>query len=546
MASSSSSTADWKQGLVAPPKDLRPQTEDVTATEGSSFDDFGLRRELLMGIYTAGFERPSPIQEQAIPMALTGRDVLARAKNGTGKTASFIIPTLNRINTSHSHIQAVLLVPTRELALQTSQVCKTLGAHIPNLQVMVTTGGTTLRDDILRLQEPVHILVGTPGRILDLGGKGIADLRKCGIFVMDEADKLLSEEFTPVIEQLLNLCPQERQVMLFSATFPWNVKEFSDRHMVQPFEVNLMDELTLKGVTQYYAYVEERQKVHCLNTLFSKLQINQSIIFCNSTNRVELLAKKITELGYSCFYSHAKMLQAHRNRVFHDFRNGMTRNLVCSDLLTRGIDIQAVNVVINFDFPRTAESYLHRIGRSGRFGHLGLAISLLTLEDRHNLYRIESELGTEIAPIPAVIDPVLYVAPSVPDEPSTPPRAAAPKALPPPKSAQQQSQPPNQAQPQRASQQEQAATQPQVDGVSSNQNGGQGRGGRPPNAPRAPNANGRGGPPGQGQSRGGPPNGRGGRGGGRGGRGGGPQQAQGQSQSQGQSQGQGAPWTARA
>ncbi|WOO83903.1 ATP-dependent RNA helicase VAD1 [Vanrija pseudolonga] len=436
---------DYRVGLVRPPKDMRPQTEDVTATQGSSFDDFGLKRELLMGIWEAGFERPSPIQEEAIPMALTGRDILARAKNGTGKTGSFIIPTLNRVNTSLSHIQAVLLVPTRELALQTSQVCKTLGAHIPGLQVMVTTGGTTLRDDILRLQEPVHILVGTPGRILDLGGKGIANLSKSGIFVMDEADKLLSEEFTPVVEQLLGLCPRERQVMLFSATFPVHVKDFRNRNMVQPYEINLMDELTLKGVTQYYAYVEERQKVHCLNTLFSKLQINQSIIFCNSTNRVELLAKKITELGYSCFYSHAKMLQSHRNRVFHDFRQGMTRNLVCSDLLTRGIDIQAVNVVINFDFPRTAESYLHRIGRSGRFGHLGLAISLLTYEDRQNLYRIETELGTEIQPIPAVIDPVLYVAPSAIEEPTPPPRAAPPATRPPPQ--QRQAAPPAASQP---------------------------------------------------------------------------------------------------
>ncbi|KAF8923898.1 DExD/H-box ATP-dependent RNA helicase dhh1, partial [Haplosporangium bisporale] len=188
-----------------------------------------------------------------------------------------------------------------------------------------------------------------------------------------------------------------------------------DKHLVKPYEINLMDELTLRGVTQYYAFVEERQKVHCLNTLFSKLQINQSIIFCNSTNRVELLAKKITELGYSCFYSHAKMLQSHRNRVFHDFRNGVCRNLVCSDLLTRGIDIQAVNVVINFDFPKNAETYLHRIGRSGRFGHLGLAINLITYEDRFNLYKIEQELGTEIQAIPPVIDKRLYVAPSALD-----------------------------------------------------------------------------------------------------------------------------------
>lgn len=179
--------------------------------------------------------------------------------------------------------------------------------------------------------------------------------------------------------------------------------------MTNPYEINLMDELTLRGITQYYAFVEEKQKVHCLNTLFSKLQINQSIIFCNSTNRVELLAKKITELGYSCFYSHARMLQHNRNRVFHDFRNGVCRNLVCSDLLTRGIDIQAVNVVINFDFPKNAETYLHRIGRSGRYGHLGLAINLINWDDRFNLYKIEQELGTEIQPIPQAIDKKLYV-----------------------------------------------------------------------------------------------------------------------------------------
>jgi len=180
--------------------------------------------------------------------------------------------------------------------------------------------------------------------------------------------------------------------------------------MKLPYEINLMDELTLKGITQYYAFVQERQKVHCLNTLFSKLQINQSIIFCNSTQRVELLAKKITELGYNCYYIHSKMRQEHRNRVFHDFRTGRCRNLVCSDLFTRGIDIQAVNVVINFDFPRFSETYLHRIGRSGRFGHLGLAISLITYDDRFAVHKIEQELGTEIQPIPRQIDENLYVA----------------------------------------------------------------------------------------------------------------------------------------
>jgi ATP-dependent RNA helicase DDX6/DHH1 len=381
----------------------------------------------MMGIFEAGFEKPSPIQEETIPVALTGRDILARAKNGTGKTAAFVIPTLERINPKNSKTQALILVPTRELALQTSQVCRTLGKHL-GINVMVTTGGTGLKDDIIRLGDTVHIIVGTPGRVLDLASKGVADLSECPIFVMDEADKLLSPEFTVVIEQILAFHPKDRQVMLFSATFPMIVKEFKDRNMQNPYEINLMDELTLRGITQYYAFVEEKQKVHCLNTLFQKLQINQSIIFCNSTNRVELLAKKITELGFSCFYSHAKMAQQNRNKVFHDFRNGVSRNLVCSDLLTRGIDIQAVNVVINFDFPKNAETYLHRIGRSGRFGHLGLAINLINWDDKFNLYKIEQELGTEIQAIPHSIDKALYVydtPENIPRPPSNAPQANA-------------------------------------------------------------------------------------------------------------------------
>merc|ERR1719162_189261 len=260
----------------------------------------------------------------------------------------------------------------------------------------------------MRFYSTVHIVVATPGRVLDLANKNVCNLKQCQMLVLDEADKLLCPEFQPIIEDLLKFLPSERQVMLFSATFPVAVKDFQEKFVPNAYEINLMEELTLKGVTQYYAFVEERQKVHCLNTLFSKLEINQSIIFCNSVNRVELLAKKITELGYSCFYIHAKMLQAHRNRVFHDFRNGECRNLVSSDLFTRGIDIPSVNVVINFDFPKSAETYLHRIGRSGRFGHLGLAVNLITYDDRFNLYKIEKDLATEIKPIPPTIDKSLY------------------------------------------------------------------------------------------------------------------------------------------
>lgn len=402
--------AGWKERLHIPERDTRIKTEDVTNTEKEvEFDDYHFKRELLAGIYEKGFEKPSPIQEASMSEALVGRDVLARAKNGTGKTAAYCIPVLDLCNPSLSHIQALILVPTRELALQTAQVCKDLGKYL-KLQIMTSTGGTNLKDDIMRLHNPVHIVVATPGRILDLARQGIAKLDQCGILVMDEADKLLSPEFNETLEALISFLRPRRQIMLFSATFPVTVKAFRDKFLTRPAIINKMEELTLRGISQYYAFVQENQKVHCLNTLFSKLSINQSIIFCNSVNRVELLAKKIVELGYSCFYIHAKMPQSHRNRVFHDFRNGKVRNLVSSDLFTRGIDIQAVNVVVNFDFPKNSETYLHRVGRSGRFGHLGLAINLITFDDRFNLFRIEQELGTEIKPIPAEVDKALYCA----------------------------------------------------------------------------------------------------------------------------------------
>mmetsp|Transcript_20398 Transcript_20398/g.42538 ORF Transcript_20398/g.42538 Transcript_20398/m.42538 type:complete len:404 (+) Transcript_20398:26-1237(+) len=399
---------DWKEGLKAPAKDERHKTEDVTQTKGREWEDFFLKRPLLMGIFEKGFERPSPIQEEAIPIILQNRNVLARAKNGTGKTAAFIIPCLEKTDTSKNEIQVLILIPTRELALQTSAIVKEVGKHM-SLECMVTTGGTSLKDDIMRLYNPVHIIVATPGRILDLAGKDVAKLNNCKTIIMDEADKLLSPEFQPVLEQLIGLCNPAHQICMFSATFPVTVKSFCQRFVPNPYSINLMDELTLRGISQFYAYVMERQKVHCLNTLFTKLEINQSIIFCNSVNRVELLAKKITELGFSCFYIHAKMQQANRNRVFHDFRAGGTRHLVTSDLFTRGIDIQSVNCVVNFDFPKNAETYLHRIGRSGRFGHLGVAVNLITADDKQNLRRIETELGTEIKPIPREIDRSLYV-----------------------------------------------------------------------------------------------------------------------------------------
>ena len=367
---------------------------------------------LLKGIFEKGYDNPSPVQEEVIPVALKSNDIIARAKNGTGKTGSFVIPILQLINTNPkdkeilNSIQSLVLVPTRELALQISSSFKEIGKYL-NVQCMVSIGGTNIKEDILRLKSgvsPVHIVVGTPKRIKDLAYQRVLNLERCGILVLDEADKLLGDDFYGEIKSIISYLPKKRQIMLFSATFPLDVKKFKDEYLNKPVMLNLMEELTLFGITQYYTYIEEKLKLQCLHTLFQKLEINQAIIFCNTTKRVELLSKKIIEMGFSCYYIHAKIDQEKRNRIYHDFRNNACRCLVSSDLMTRGIDIPNVNVVINFDFPKSAETYLHRIGRSGRFGHLGIAISFITDDDLQNYYSIKKELDTEIDAMPQNID----------------------------------------------------------------------------------------------------------------------------------------------
>ena len=359
-----------------------------------------------------GYDNPSPVQEEVIPVALKSNDIIARAKNGTGKTGSFVIPILQLINTNPkdkeilNSIQSLVLVPTRELALQISSTFKEIGKYL-NVQCMVSIGGTNIKEDILRLKSgvsPVHIVVGTPKRIKDLAYQRVLNLERCGILVLDEADKLLGDDFYGEIKSIISYLPKKRQIMLFSATFPLDVKKFKDEYLNKPVMLNLMEELTLFGITQYYTYIEEKLKLQCLHTLFQKLEINQAIIFCNTTKRVELLSKKIIEMGFSCYYIHAKIDQEKRNRIYHDFRNNACRCLVSSDLMTRGIDIPNVNVLINFDFPKSAETYLHRIGRSGRFGHLGIAISFITDDDLQNYYSIKKELDTEIDAMPQNID----------------------------------------------------------------------------------------------------------------------------------------------
>lgn len=396
---------DWRK--LIPEK--RFHTADVTDTRKGSFEEYSLKKELLRGIYAKRWEHPSPVQEDSIPMAISGYDILARAKNGVGKTGSYLIPILEKVDTTQNYTQALVLVPTIELASQTFTVCKELGKYIKGLSVLLIRGGTPLRDDIVNLQtQPNHIIIATPGRMADVTQHGNAKLDRLQTVVLDEADKLLSVDFFPVIEEIFRPMPATRQTLLFSATYPSLVKGFCDKYLRNYKVVNVMNELCLRGVTQYYAHVEERKKLFCLNTLFRHLTIFQSMIFCNSVPRVQMLSQKIVELGYSCAYIHARMESAMRTKVLHDFRGKVFRNLVASDLCARGIDVPDVNVVFNFDFPNTSDAYLHRVGRGGRFGGLALAVNLVTEQDRESKARIERELGFKMLPLPKEVDLALY------------------------------------------------------------------------------------------------------------------------------------------
>lgn len=257
-----------------------------------------------------------PFKKSPSPWYSRVNNIIGKAKTGTGKTGAYAIPAIAMVDKNDPNVQVLVIVPTRELAIQTSATMKKFAKYL-DLEIMGALGGTSIREDILRLENPVHIIVATPGRILDLAEKEVVDLSTVKICILDEVDKLLSTHFMPTTKKIFNFMTKEVQVLLFSATFPKeSTMIFQKEYVPDPHFINMIvqNEVTLKGVTQYYAYIEEKEKLHCLNTLFSKLQINQCIIFCHSVKRVELLAKKISQLGYSCFYIHSKMVQSDRNK----------------------------------------------------------------------------------------------------------------------------------------------------------------------------------------------------------------------------------------
>jgi len=384
--------------------------EDVSAADISesnwnevcaTFDDMDLKEDLLRGIYAYGFEKPSTIQQRGIVPIVKGFDTIAQAQSGTGKTATFTIGVLQRVDLGMKQCQALILAPTRELANQSHKVVCSIGDYL-NVVCHACIGGTKVADDIDMLRRGVHIVVGTPGRVYDMIERRALDVRQVKLFVLDEADEMLSRGFTDQIYDVFRKLPENVQVGLFSATMPEEVLEMTGKFMNDPKRILVKrDELTLEGIKQFYVAVErEEWKLDTLCDLYETLTITQAIIYCNARRKVDWLTEQLHSRDFTVSALHGDMDQKERELIMKEFRSGSSRVLITTDLLARGIDVQQVSLVINYDLPKDRENYIHRIGRSGRFGRKGVAINFIVSEDVRVLRDIEQFYNTQIEEMP--------------------------------------------------------------------------------------------------------------------------------------------------
>lgn len=368
-----------------------------------TFDDMNLTTKLVRGIYGYGFEKPSSIQQRAIVPCIKGHDVIAQAQSGTGKTATFAISILQSIDTNDKNVQALVLAPTRELANQIIKVITALGDYM-DVACYACIGGTNVRAEIKSLKENGYqVIIGTPGRVLDMiANRRAIDTSKIKMFVLDEADEMLSKGFKDGIYDIFRELPGNIQVVLLSATMPDEVLEVTKRFMRNPVTILVKrDELTLEGIRQFFVDVEKEEwKFDTLVELYESLTIVQAVIFVNTRRKVDWLTDKMKAKEFVVSSMHGDMDQKERNVVMTEFRSGSSRVLITTDLLARGIDVQQVSLVINYDLPNQRETYIHRIGRSGRFGRKGVAINFITQEDVRVMHDIETHYATRITELP--------------------------------------------------------------------------------------------------------------------------------------------------
>jgi translation initiation factor 4A len=360
-----------------------------------------LSPELLRGIYAYGFERPSTIQQRAILPVIKGHDVIAQAQSGTGKTATFSISALQKLDLSNPQCQALILAPTRELAQQIQKVVIALGDFM-KVQCHACIGGTNVREDMKILEAGAQVVVGTPGRVFDMINRGALKTDHMKMFILDEADEMLSRGFKDQIYDVFQRLPPSTQVVLLSATMPAEVMEVTTKFMRDPIRILVKkDELTLEGIKQFYVAVEKEEwKLDTLCDLYETVTITQAVIFCNTRRKVDWLTEKLTAREFTVSAMHGDMEQGQREVIMKEFRSGSSRVLIATDLLARGIDVQQVSLVINYDLPSNKENYIHRIGRGGRFGRKGVAINFVTADDTRMLREIEQFYSTQILEMP--------------------------------------------------------------------------------------------------------------------------------------------------
>ncbi|XP_060847921.1 eukaryotic initiation factor 4A-III-like [Rhopalosiphum padi] len=367
----------------------------------STFDDMNLREDLVRGIYAYGFERPSAIQQRAIMPIVKGRDVIAQAQSGTGKTATISIAMLQSIDMELGDTQVLCLSPTRELAVQIRKVVLALGDYL-NVQCHACIGGTNLGEDFRKLEFGQHIVSGTPGRVFDMIRRKALRTRNIKMLVLDEADEMLNQGFKKQIYDVYRFLPPATQVILVSATLPHEILEMTNKFMTNPFRIIVKrDELTLEDIKQFFVAVEQEEwKFDTLCDLYDTLTITKAIIFCCTKRKVDWLTEKMREANFTVSSMHGDMPQKERDVIMKEFHAGQTRVLITTDILSRGIDVQEVSLVINYDLPNNRELYLHRIGRSGRFGRKGVAINFVKMEDVRILRDIEQYYSTQIDEMP--------------------------------------------------------------------------------------------------------------------------------------------------
>jgi translation initiation factor 4A len=369
------------------------------------FDDMELKDDILRGIYSIGFNDPSPIQQVAIKAYLQGKDLIAQAQSGTGKTGAFSIATLEKLDMSINQPQAIVLSPTRELADQTNNVLTTIGEPL-GVKTVLAIGGSKVDENREVIKRGVHVVIGTTGRIIDLCQRGILNTQYVKSIIIDEADEMLSEGFKAQVQTLFGFLSQDCQVGLFSATLSPEVIELTKAFMKEPNKILLKKErVTLEGINQYFVFCEEdRYKLAVVNDLYKYLSVSQTIIFCNVKQRVNELNDFLRSNGHTTEIIHGDMQTKERQEVMKNFRSGSARVLIASDLVCRGIDVQGLGVVINFDIPFKQENYIHRIGRAGRFGRKGLTINLTTKKTHDNLQKIEKYYSCKIEPLPKNVE----------------------------------------------------------------------------------------------------------------------------------------------